>query len=172
MGPMRVALLLAPLLMAGCTGVSIQGLTPSEAPREPWYEEHRDLVAPQHSRAYEVHVTEEATLLNATVRLIPQTNGVPTGPTAPPAAAPATTPATALTPPAPARLLLEVFDPSGREVGEAEADPSEPVATLLVQEPAEAGTWTVRVTGTGASGRLDGQEYGASYLLSIEVLHG
>lgn len=156
---MRVALLLAPLLMAGCSGVSLQGLSPSGGPGEPWYVEHRDLVAPQHNRTYDLPVDAGAALINATVRLVPQTNGLPSGPGLP---------AGAVAPPA--RLLLEVFDPSGRRMGEAEADPGEPTATVLVPAPAEAGSWIVRVTGTGASGRLDGQEYGASYLLSIEVL--
>ena len=152
-------LLLAPLL-AGCSGVSVEGITSADAPREPHYEEHRGLVAPQHNQTYAVEVDADATLVNATLLLVPRASGIVPAPPAMPGAAPQ---------PAPAQLTLHVLDASGRAVAAATVDPSSPAVTLLVKEIAVPGPWSVRVAGTGASGSLDGQDYGASYVLSIEV---
>jgi hypothetical protein len=161
---MRLLLGLVPaLLAAGCANVSVEGLNDAEVPREPHYEEHRGLVAPQHNESYGVEVDAGATLVNATLRLVPRASGVvPPQPGLP--GAPPTTPA-------PAQLTLAVLDAAGRAVAGATVDPAAPDVTLLVKEVTVPGPWTVRVSGTGASGSVDGEEYGASYLLSIEVLY-
>lgn len=152
-----LALLLPVVLLAGCSGVRVEGLTRSDAPREPHFEEARDLVAPQHDRVYAVPVEPGATLVNVTLLLEPRTSGVGLP------GVPETT--------VPAQLTLEVLDPDGRVVAADKVDPSEPYTVLLLQAPAPEGEWTARVVGTGASGRVDGQDYGASYVLTVEVLY-
>lgn len=162
---MRLAFgLVAALLFAGCSNVSIEGLDDAEEPREPHYEEHQGLVAPQHDQSYPVQVDAGATLVNATLHLVPRASGlVPPGqPVLPGGPVPA---------PAPAQLTLAVLDAEGHAVAGATVDPSSPDVTLLVKEIAPPGAWTVRVSGTGASGSVDGEDYGASYLLTIEVLY-
>lgn len=153
-----VAVLLPALLLAGCSGVRVEGLGGSEVAHEPHFEEVRDLVAPQHDRTYAVPVDPGATLVNVTLLLSPRTSGVglpgvpdPTN--------------------APAQLTLELIDADGRVVAVDKVDPSEPFATLIVESPEPAGEWTARVAGTGASGRVDGQDYGAGYVLTVEVLY-
>ena len=148
-------------LLAGCANVKVEGLQRSDAPREPYYAEHRDMVAPQHNKTYEVPVLDGATLVNATLHLTPRNTGIPVAaPTLPPGAAPA-----------PAKLTLEVLDAAGRAGAAAVADPSTPNVTLPVHEITVPGAWTLRVTGGGASGSVDGQDYGAAYLLTVEVLY-
>lgn len=158
-----VAALLAALLLAGCSAGPMERLAPAEGPREPHYEEHQGLVAPRHDQAYPFEVGADATLVNATLRLVPRSSGiVPPAPGVPDAATTA----------APAQLTVALLDASGVVVASAAVDPAAPFATLLVEELSAPGAWTVRVSGTGASGSVDRQEYGASYILSIEVLYG
>lgn len=157
-----LAALSASLLLAGCSGVSVEGLDDAESRREPHYEEHRGLVAPQHDERFEVQVEAGATLVNATLHLVPRASGLVAGAPAVPGPSPA---------PAPAQLTLHVLDAAGRAVAGATVDPSSPDVTLLVKEVTAPGLWTVRLSGAGASGSVDGQDYGASYLLSIEVVY-
>lgn len=149
------------LLLAGCSSVTVEGLQRADEPREPYYEEHRGLVAPQHNETYPLEVPADAALVNATLRLLPRDGGiVPAAPGVPDAQPTA----------APAQLLLEVLDPAGRAVAAGTVDPAEPLLTLLVKEIPVPGAWSVRVTGTGASGTVEGTDYGASYRLTIEIL--
>lgn len=143
-------------LSAGCTGVP-EALAPlgggPEAPPEPYYWEYRATVAPQHERSYTVEVGPRAALFNATIHLESRTNGLP------------------LPGAAPAQLTLALVAPSGEVVRSAQLDPQRSSASILVEEFPERGTYTVRVHGGGASGDIEGSDYGASYVLSVEVLH-
>lgn len=155
----RPGALLAVALMAlsaGCTSVP-EALAPlrddAGAAPEPYYWEYRATVAPQHERAYEVEVGPRAALLNATLSLESRTNGLP------------------LPGAAPAQLTLALLSPSGEVVRSAQLDPQRTSASILVDEFPERGAYTLRVHGGGASGDIEGSDYGASYILSVEVLH-
>lgn len=165
---MRAVPLLAlalPLVLAGCAEVSIEGLQRADEPREPHYEEHRGLVAPQHNETFALEVPSDATLVNATLHLVPRGSGAvpPAAPGVPGDASPTL---------APAQLLLEILDPAGRPLAAATVDPTSPDVTLLVKEIALPGKWLVRLSGSGASGTVEGADYGASYLLTMEILFG
>lgn len=151
------ALLVAALtaLTAGCASVP-EGLSPldgNEAPPEPYYWEYRSTVAPQHERTYAVNVGPRAALLNATLALESRTNGLP------------------LPDAAPAQLTLALLAPSGTVVRSTQLDMQRPSASILVEEFAERGAYTLRVHGGGASGDIEGSDYGSAYVLTVEVLH-
>lgn len=151
---MRVVLaLLVAALLAGCQASPTLERLRGDAPApEPVFFEHRVEAGPSHSRTYPLEVGERATEVNVTLRLEPR-GGLPLAAS-------------------PARLDLTLYAPSGVVVGNATADPSRPLASIVVPDPAESGEHTVRVVGHGLSQSLQGQPTGASYVLTLEVLHG
>lgn len=142
-------------LSAGCASAP-EGLAPlkrSDGVPEPYYWEYRSTVAPRHERAYEVEIGPRATLLNATLALEQRTNGLP------------------LPDASPAQLTLALLSPSGEVLRSTQLDAQRPIASILLDEFPERGAYTLRVRGAGASGELEGSDYGASYVLTVEVLH-
>jgi hypothetical protein len=149
----RWALLLVPLLLAGCTGSDALGFAEGEpGPREPYYKEHRGLVAGEHAARYELPVEAGAEMANVTVLLDARTNGLP------------------LPDAAPASLQVALLAPDGARVREAELDAQNPRAVLALEGP-PAGLYVVEVRGLGAAPEVDGRTYGAAYVVGAEVLY-
>lgn len=157
MGTVRaLALLVVPLLLAGCTELperlgSFGGA--SDSVPLPYYQEYQEEVLPQHERAYPVPVSERAERLNASLALTMRDSGAGL-PGSPPAA-----------------VAMELLDPTGAVVARAEANPQRPTASIVFEDFASSGTYTLRVTGVGASQTVDGVRYGAAYSLAVEVVH-
>ena len=147
------AVLLVAALFAGCTqGAGLERLTGGDAPREPFYEEHRAVVAGEHDRSYAFAVEEGSALVNVTLVLDLRTNGL------------------ALPERAPAQLRLELLDAADVVLDAVMLDAEHPSASL-VAAPSAPGELRARVTGFGVSQAVDGSDYGAAYLLSIEVAY-
>lgn len=151
---MRWALMLLPMLLAGCAssegGLGFAG--GDDAPRDPYYKEHREVVDGAHNKTFDVPVEAGATLTNVTITLDPRTNGLPL-------------PESAI-----AQLDVAVVSPEGEALGGAVIDGQHPRASLLLAD-LEPGVYHVEVRGFGAAPELDGRAYGAGYLLAIEVLY-
>lgn len=150
----RALLLLAvALLLAGCTAkeplAPLRGETPAP---DPYYKEHRAIISGQHDEEYPVPVEAGAREVNVTLALDARTQGLPV-----PEAAPA-------------RVRLEILDGAGARLGEATLDADQPTASLVLE--LAAGDYVARVSGVGASQAVQGEDYGAGYLLSVEVLYG
>lgn len=146
-------LLVLALVSAGCTsGEGLGALTGRDAARDPLYEEHRAAVSGQHDQEYPFAVEPGATVANVTLRLENWKHGLP------------------LPGQAPAQLTLALLDASGAALDSVVLDGDHPVASLLATMPAP-GTYLARVSGFGVSQELEGDEYGAGYALSVEVLY-
>lgn len=152
--------LLATLLLlvpatAGCADVAegIQELRKADEQAPPYYQEYHEMVAPQHERVYEAPVAEGALLLNVTLMLRAKE-----------------TPVQAAQPP-PAQLTVTLLDPAGNPLKTAAIDARTPQASLLLQVP-EAGAYAVKVRGGGLATTVEGKDYGAAYVLSVEALYG
>lgn len=140
--------------MAGCQASPTLQRWSGDAPApDPIVVLEREDVGPTHDRSFLVEVGDRARELNVSVDLLTRS------------------PALALSPP-PARLEVEVRAPSGALVRNATLDPSSPRFTFATEDLAERGEYLVRVHGQGVSQTLQGQGYGAAYVLAIEVEHG
>jgi len=145
--------MLAPLLLAGCVGGDGLGLAGgSDATREPYYKEHREVVSGEHARAFEVPVDAAGSLVNVSIVLAARTNGLP------------------LPDASFARLDVTLLDPAGEAVERAVLDARTPSASLVADGLAP-GDYLVEVKGVGAAPEADGRTYGASYVLTIEVAY-
>lgn len=150
---MRWALVLLPLVFAGCASSDGLGFTGGDdAPRDPYYKEHREVVSGAHNKTFDVPVDAGATLTNVTITLDPRTNGLP------------------LPESAVAQLDVALFSPEGEALHAAAIDGQHPRASFLVSD-LEPGVYQVEVRGFGAAPELDGRAYGAGYVLAIEVLY-
>lgn len=151
----RLAWILAPLLVAGCASSEGVGFAGRNAlPPDPYYKEYRELIAGEHHETFRVPVEEGARLVNVTVTLESRTNGLPF---------PAATPAS---------LRIALLAPDGAtEISNATLDAQSPAASLVVEDLPGAGTYTVRVDGFGAAQPVEGETYGAAYILTTEVLY-
>lgn len=150
---MRVVVaLLAAALLAGCqASPTLERLRGETSVPEPIFLEHVARVGADHDERYEVEVGERAALLNVTVSLAPR------GASAAGAA--------------PARLDVEILSPSGVALRNATLDAARPTLAFTTDQFAERGTYAVRVRGVGLSQPL-GQDVGAVYVVTLEVLHG
>lgn len=148
-----LALLLVVALGAGCTGEGIARLTGQEEPREPYYKEHRAAISGQHDASYEFPVEAGTSLVNVTLALDLRTQGI------------------ALPERAPAQLRLELLDAADVLLDAVTLDAEHPTASLVAEAPSTAGTYRARVTGFGVSQAIEGDDYGAGYLLSVEVAY-
>lgn len=148
-----LALVLVSLALAGCASeegaFGFQGAT---GPMEPYFREYREVIAGQHAKRFDVPVDAPATLVNVTILLDARTNGL------------------ALPEVAPARLDVRLLDPAGALIGEAQLDARRPQAELLAG-PLEPGLYAVMVEGFGASQDLEGDDYGAGYVVSVEIVY-
>lgn len=150
---MRAALVLVPLLLAGCAAPEGLGFAGGDdAPRDPYYKEHREVVSGAHNKTFDVPVDVRAALANVTIALDARTNGLP------------------LPESAVAQLDVVLLSPGGEPLGGTAIDMQHRSASLLVEDLAP-GTYHVRVSGFGAAPELDGRTYGAGYLLTIEVVY-
>lgn len=151
--PLRVlvALLVASFL-AGCQASPALERLRGDAPApEPLFFEHRVDAGAGHDRSYALEVGDRATEVNVTLRLEPR-GGFPLAAS-------------------PARLEVTLFAPSGDLVSSATAEPSRPLVSLVARDLAERGAYEVRVVGHGLSQNVQEQPVGASYVLTLEVLH-
>lgn len=144
-----LAVLLAGAL-AGCAAPETLQIGRGPAAPDPFYREHRAQVQGEHDERYPLDVDPGATLLNITLLLDARTNGLPL-------------PDTPL-----ARLTLDLHDPSGTLVQSIDVVPDRPTAILRHADPMP-GTYDVRIRGIGFSQALDGKDYGAAYLLALEI---
>lgn len=149
---MRALALLAVLALAGCASPEGIGFARDAAIPDPYYKEHRELLAGEHHRVYEVPVIEGARELRLQATLDARTNGLPV-----PDAAPAS-------------LRVALLAPDGTELAVAELDPRNPQGNMTVTAPSP-GVHLVRVDGFGASQPIEGEEYGAAYDLVAEVIY-
>lgn len=150
---MRVALLVVPLLLAGCTGPEgAFSFSRSGDPLAPYFQEYHEVVAGEHAKSFDVPVDAQARRVNVTLQLDSRTNGLPV-PGAPPA-----------------QLDARLVAPDGTIVREARLDARAPEAALAVEDVAP-GMYRLDVEGFGASQELDGQAYGAGYVVTIEVAY-
>lgn len=148
---MRLAALLLPLLLTGCLGADGLGFASGgDAPREPYYKEHREIVSGEHARSFELPIEATPNRLNATLLLQTRTNGLP------------------LPDAMVAQLRVTLLDPAGEALGTAAVDGRRPQASLVVEDLAP-GSHAVLVEGVGAAPELDGRTYGAGYILTLEV---
>ena len=148
-----VATLLAALFLAGCqASPALDRLRGGEAPPEPVFLERRAEVNATHDVRYPVEVGERAVGLNVTLRLDTRAPSLPT-----------------LAPPA--RLSVEVLSPSGVVLHAGGLDASRPAFSFATGDLPERGAYVVHVWGQGVSETLQGQGYGASYRLTMEVVH-
>lgn len=150
---MRVALLLLPMLVAGCASPDSLGFARDTLPADPFYKEYRALLAGEHHEVYPIPVADGARVLTVGAILSTRDNGLPLPDTAP------------------ASLRVALLAPDGTELGARELDPRHGDATLTVTELRGAGEYLVRVDGVGASQPVDGEDYGAEYRLTTEVLY-
>jgi len=145
--------LVLPLLLAGCASEGGGfGFQRADAPPDPFYKEHRAVVSGPHEKLFDVPVDARAALVNVTVALDARTSGLAAGAVSP------------------AQLELRLLDPAGAPLAHARVDAREPQARLVVEDVAP-GLHRVEVKGLGAAQDLDGKTYGASYLLTIEILY-
>lgn len=149
---LAVAILL-PMVLAGCATQDGLGFAQDARPPDPYYKEHRALLAGEHHEVYEVPVNEGARELNVSATLRTRDNGLPS-----PGVAPAS-------------LRVQIIAPDGAPLAERTIDAREGSASLVLTELPGAGAYLVRVDGVGASQPIDGEEYGAEYLLVAEVLY-
>lgn len=148
-----LVLLLLAGSFAGCAEVEIDGLQRAEAAPPPYFKEYRASVAPDHAANYSFDVGSRAQLVNVTVRLEAEGGGLPVPGFSP------------------ARLHVTLLDADGVSQAAADVDARAPNASLLVETIERRGAWSVVVDGFGASGAIEGVDYGASYVLGIEVVH-
>lgn len=155
LGPLRVAVaLLAAVLLAGCqASPTLDRLRGVDVVPDPIFLERRADVDAAHDASYPVDVGERAQELNVTLRLATRAPALPT-----------------LAPPA--RLSVEVLAPSGAVLHADTLDAGNPMVEFATRDLAERGAYVVHVWGQGVSETLQGQGYGASYVLTMEVLHG
>jgi hypothetical protein len=151
--PHAFALALASaLLLAGCAASdpmdTLRGGAGS-AP-EPYYKSYSGPVDPQLDKSFDLAVEPRATVLNATVALLTRSGGV------------------AGTAPTPAQLQIQLLAPDGSIAKSATVTPEQPAAVVLMDAPA-AGNYRVHLAGSGLSGALQGSDYGASYVLVLQV---
>ena len=142
--------LLAAVLLAGCQASPTLERLRGDAPApEPVFLERSAVVNATHEAAWPVEVGERASALNVTLRL--ETRALPgfLGP--------------------PARLDVSVLTPSGQALHAGTVDATHPTFTFRTEELAERGQYVVHVRGQGFSESLQGQGYGASYVLTMEV---
>lgn len=149
---MRLLVVLATLALAGCASPDGIGFARDATLPDPYYKEIHELLAGEHHEVYELPVVEGAKSLNVTATLDTRTNGLP------------------LPDAAPARLRVSLLAPDGSELAFAELDPQRPSANLTIEAPGP-GEHLLRVDGFGASQPVEGEAYGASYALAIEVLY-
>lgn len=150
---MRWALVLVPLLLAGCAspeGIGFSG--DADAARDPYYKEHREVVSGAHNKTFDVPVEAGATLTNVTIALDARTNGLP------------------LPDSAVAQLDVVLLSAAGEALHGATIDGQHPRASLLVAD-LPPGLYHVEVKGFGAAPELDDRTYGAGYVLTIEVVY-
>lgn len=142
--------LLAAVLLAGCQASPALDRLRGESPApEPVYLERSAVVNASHEARWPVPVGERAAALNVTLRL--DARALP-GVVAPPA-----------------RLAVAVLSPTGVPLHEAVVDATRPVLAFETRDLAERGEYVVHVRGQGFSESLQGQGYGASYVLTMEV---
>lgn len=149
---MRALLAVALVLpLAGCASVTLEGPLARHDTPPAEYREFRDIIGPSYDRAYAIEIGERARAINATLTL--HTRGEPI-------------PAPALTP---ARLTLQILDPAGIALAQLEVDAANPTTGVLLEQLPARGAYELRITGNGVAGALDGADYGASYLLAVEI---
>lgn len=154
-GALRVVVaLLAAVLLAGCqASPTLDRLRGVDAAPDPIFLERRADVDATHDASYPVEVGERASELNVTVQLVTRAPALPT-----------------LAPPA--RLSVEILAPSGAVLHAVTLDAGNPTVEFATRDLGERGAYVVHVWGQGVSETLQGQGYGASYVLTMEVLHG
>lgn len=141
-------------LLGGCTAEEgAFAFQRGEVALDPYFKEYREVVAGSHSKLFEVPVEAQASVVNVTVQLDARTNGLPV---------PDATPA---------RLRVQLVDPSGATLREAELDARTPAASLVLED-APPGLYQVRIDGFGASQDLEGETYGSGYVVMVEVAYG
>lgn len=145
--------LLAAVLLAGCQASPTLRQWTGDAELDPLVLLEREDVGPTHDRAFPVEVDEHARSLKVGLDLLTRS------------------PALAADAP-PARLDVEVRSPSGSILWNQTVHPAHPTLAFETKDLAERGAYEVRVRGQGVSQTLQGQGYGASYVLAIEVARG
>ena len=151
---MRVALLiLVPLLAAGCmSSPGGLGFAGDRGVQEPFYKEYREILAGEHHKDFVIPVEAGANVVNVSVSLRSRAEGIPLPNTVP------------------AQLHVTLLAPDGSALDEASLDARAPDANLTAND-VPPGQYLARVDGLGASQPVDGQEYGASYVLATEVTY-
>ncbi|HUR68629.1 MAG TPA: hypothetical protein VM370_05225 [Candidatus Thermoplasmatota archaeon] len=147
---MRLLALSMVLLMAGCSSPSGMPFARDPLPAEPYYKEYRELVAGEHHKDFEIPVDRDARALSVNVTLQSNDHGLP------------------LPGAVPAQLKVAILAPDGSVLDEAALDPRTASAQLAAAGLAP-GRYLARVDGFGASEPIDGKEYGAAYVLVVEV---
>lgn len=149
-----VVALLAAALLAGCqASPTLDRLRGVDVAPDPIFLERRADVDATHDASYPVEVGERAEELNVTLRLVTRAPALPT-----------------LAPPA--RLSVEVLAPSGAVLASDTLDAGNTDFAFATRDLPERGAYAVHVWGQGVSETLQGQGYGASYVVTMEVLHG
>ena len=118
-----------------------------------YYRLYEEQVLPQHERVYDVPVQEGARRVVATLVLELHDAG------------------TGAAQRAPARLDAALVAPDGAVLETISVSPAATNATLQREAPLAAGTYQLRVSGSGVSQTLDGVRYGAGYSLGVEVAY-
>lgn len=141
------------LLAAGCTSSEGGlGFGAGTLPPEPYYKDYRELLAGEHHKDFPLPVEQQARAAIVTVVLQTRDQGLPL-----PGASPAT-------------LTVRILAPDGAILEEAQLDAQRTNASLALDDLAP-GRYLARVDGFGVSQDLDGQAYGAEYLLTAEILY-
>lgn len=151
----RVELVLAlalALALPGCASEGPLGFQRDETAPEPYYKEHRELLAGEHHKDFPVPVDAATQHVSIRAELDTRDQGLPL---------PGTVPAS---------LRLALLAPNGTAIAEATLDAGHPNATLEAEDLAP-GRYLARVDGFGASQPVEGEAYGASYTLVAEVLY-
>ena len=153
MRPQFLSAVLSAVLLAGCqASPSLDRLRGEDVAPEPIFLERQAKVGPSHDARYPVEVGDRAEELRVALRLDARMPALPT-----------------LAPPA--RLWVEVLSPSGAALHQGTLDASEPAFSFATSELPERGAYVVHVWGQGVSESLEGQGYGASYVVTLEVVH-
>jgi hypothetical protein len=150
--PLALALALAlALVAAGCSapdGVDrLRGV--ADGAPEPYYKTYSGAVDPQLDKTFDLAAQSRATLVNVTLALTTRSGGVAPAPT-------------------PAQLSIDLVAPDGKIAKSATVTAQQPAAVVLLNSPAP-GTYHVHLSGSGLSGALQGADYGASYVLVLQV---
>ena len=145
-----VGIALAFVLLAGCAASpTLDRLRGAEPPLDPYYKEWHEEVNGTHEKRFTFPVTERSSEINVTVHLTPRASALDA---------------------APARLTVQVLLPSGAPIANKTLDPTNRDFHLDTRDLVETGDYVIAIAGEGVSGGLQGQNYGAAYIVIVEVL--